>query len=314
MVTTTLTEHATALSLRPDVLGDGGHEFVLWAFDEYSQLMRIDLETGNIRRFDWQKGGLATFGMYRTIAVFRGDGGTDIIDASGSTTAKGLGAGVAPIVDQSAQSLWTLGNDLPRTWQAMFVDGTVIQRLPIGPAEGVVPIPFENRELLIRSRDGTVILDLSTGERRPLTATQVVSVGLGTALSRSCSSGECALSTIDLRTGVERPLVPSIPGADAANASISPTGTFVAVTHKAVGQGRYAQIFSVTTGAEVWRSPDGISFTGIGPAWSWSPDGRWLFVTMSADEIIAARTDGLLPDARIKLTTAPLDGIAVTYR
>jgi dipeptidyl aminopeptidase/acylaminoacyl peptidase len=113
---------------------------------------------------------------------------------------------------------------------------------------------------------------------------------------------------------VERPLVPSIPGADAANASISPTGTFVAVTHKAVGQGRYAQIFSVTTGAEVWRSPDGISFTGIGPAWSWSPDGRWLFVTMSADEIIAARTDGLLPDARIKLTTAPLDGIAVTYR
>ena len=64
-----------------------------------------------------------------------------------------------------------------------------------------------------------------------------------------------------------------------------------------------------------WHSPDGVSFTGVGPSWSWSPDSTRFFVTMSVNRVIAVDVrDHPFRQVDIDMPNTPFHGIAVTQR
>ena len=74
-------------------------------------------------------------------------------------------------------------------------------------------------------------------------------------------------------------------------------------------------MIDVATSMAVWHSADGVSFTGVGPAWSWSPSSDYFFVTMSASQVIAVDVRPRpFRQTVIGLPHTPYHGIAVTLR
>jgi WD40 repeat protein len=176
-------------------------------------------------------------------------------------------------------------------------------------------VPYSSRISLLVSRDGTSSFDLVTRETQPLTKTQVVAAGGGTLIGRACAGDRCTLSAIDFETRNERALRVDVPIDDLRDVLLSPNGRYLALSRKSAGHGRFVEIVDVATALAYWHSPDGVSFTGAGPAWSWSPDSTRFFVTMSAQRVIAVDVrEYPFRTIDIEMPHTPFHGIAVTAR
>jgi hypothetical protein len=209
-----------------------------------------------------------------------------------------------------AASIWVRGDGQPRRWELHDRQG-VIDTLPPESAEFLVPL--DERTMLLVDRTGTSAFDRSARTTTIVTTTPVIAVGGSTMIGRRCNGERCVLSAIDVGSRQERTLRTDHPVEDLRNWVLSPDGRYLAISRKAAGQGRFAQIIDVATSLVVWNSPDGISFAGLGPAWSWSPDATRFFVTMSTERVIAVDVRSQpFTQTDIAIPLVPLHGIAVT--
>jgi hypothetical protein len=218
-----------------------------------------------------------------------------------------------PVVVDDSRLVWTLSDAFPRKWQQHFIDGTVVDEIPVDA--NVSLLPYGDRTVLLVSATGTSLFDLGTRQQRPITPIRVVAAEILTLVGRTCQAERCTITVIDAETGSERVLISDLSTDDAANISLSPNGRYLAITRRAAESGRHAQIIDVATAKTLWQSPAGISFAESGPAWSWSPRAAWLFVTMSAQQVLAVNvsTDGIT-QIEIPLPLTPFHGIGVTDR
>jgi hypothetical protein len=306
--TASLTAPTTLRPPTPSLLGAEPTNLLLWSFDGESHLQILDLDSGELRRFD-VRGGLALFALRRNVAVFNGDDGAKIVSAAGATSSDGLGPGVYPVVDRDADAVWVLADDTPRRWQRRGIDGAVLDELPFDGSFSVVP--YAERSVLLVSAGGTALFDLVTRDRQALTPSMVIAASGSTLIGRSCNQQSCSLTVFDMETRRERALLTDVPIDDANNATLSPTGDYLAITRRGV-EGRRAEIVATSTGVTRWRSPIGAYGSS---AWSWSPDAKWFFVAMSGERAIAVNTSGgAWTQREVPLSFTPLHGIAVTYR
>ena len=292
----------------PNILGAASTSLLLWSFDSQSRLQVLDLDSGELRPLG-PKGGYALLPLLRNVVIFDGDNGSSVVSAIGATSTENLGPGAFPIVERDSRKLWVLSDDVPRRWQLRAVDGTILDVLPF--ESNVAPVAFSSRAVMLVSIQGTWLFDLVTREQQMLTSARVIAAGGPNLISRSCSGQLCTFTVIDIETRRERVLLRDLPVDDANNASLSPDGAYLAITAKTPEASRHAEIVSVSTGMTVWKSPAGAYSSG---AWSWSPDSKWLFVTMSGRQVLAVRARGPWAETAIPLSLIPLHGIAVTYR
>jgi hypothetical protein len=303
-----LTAPTTIRPPTPDVLGAEPTNLLLWSFDGESQLQILDLDSGDLRRFE-VPGGLALFALRRNVAVFNGDNGSKIVSATGATTSDGLGPAVYPVVERDADAVWVLADDTPRRWQRRGIDGAVLDELPFDGRVSVVT--YTERSVLLVSAAGTALFDLDTGDRQALTPSMAIAASGSNLVGRSCKQQSCSFTVFDMETRRERALLTDVPIDDANNATLSPTGDYLAITRRGA-DGRRAEIVATSTGLTLWRSPIGAYGSS---AWSWSPDAKWFFVAMSGELAIAVNTNSSTWTQReIPLSFTPLHGIAVTYR
>jgi hypothetical protein len=106
-------------------------------------------------------------------------------------------------------------------------------------------------------------------------------------------------------------LLTDVPEANAETATLSPDGTFLAMSRVVPDLGRQVEIFSVVTGAPQWQSPVGVRPSG---SWSWSPDSRWFFAATSDDDVLVVDMRAPWVRVQIPLSLDPGKGLAVTYR
>ena len=292
----------------PDILGTGTTNMLLWTFDDHSQLQTLDLDSGEMRPLG-VRGGVALFPMYRNVVVFYGDNGSSIVSAIGATSAEDLGGGVYPVIERGGRRLWTLAEDPPRRWQRRNIDGTITAVLPFDTSVGL--LPFSDDSVLLISREGTSLYYVNGGHQLLVTPTRAVSAGGNILLGRSCNERLCNLTVIDMYSRIERVLLSDVPIDHANSATLSPDGTYLAITRQQSEAGRHAEVIAVNNGTTVWKSPIG----AYGPsAWSWSPESKTFFVTMSGRLILAIGMRNPSAQIEIPLTFTPLSGIAVTYR
>jgi hypothetical protein len=93
---------------------------VLWFFDAFHRLRRVDLDTGRQQSFRVDLGDrLLEMGSW--VAVFRGGVGTDVINEDGHLILREVGEGFAPLVDRTGDTLWAVGavdqSRMIRPWQ-----------------------------------------------------------------------------------------------------------------------------------------------------------------------------------------------------
>jgi hypothetical protein len=286
---------------------------LLWTFDSDSRLQVLDLDSGQLRALG-PRGGSALYPLLRHVVV--GDFGlARVVSSTGEILSEtSLGFGL-PVVVHDTQLLWTLSDTVPRRWQQRAVDGTLVDEIPLDASISYSLLPYRDRAVLLVSINGTSLFDLVTRQQRLITPTRVVAAEGPTLIGRACSAERCTLTVIDADTGRERVLVSDLSINDASNATLSPDGRYLAITRKAVDSGRHALVIDVATAATLLQTSAGISFGGGGPAWSWSPDSSWLFITMSAQQVIAVNSrGGVFTQIDIALPLTPLHGIAVTRR
>jgi hypothetical protein len=283
---------------------------LLWSFDNESKLQVLDLDSGQLRPLG-PRGGAALYPLKRQV-VIADFGGAHVVSATGEPLTEIQGFGL-PIAVDDTQLLWTLSDAFPRQWQQHFVDGTLVREIPVGANTSL--LPYSDRAVLLVSATGTSLFDLITQQQRLITPTRVVASKGPTLIGRACLAERCTLTVIDADTGGERVLVSDLSINDANNATLSPDGRYLAITRQAVDSGRHALVVDVATAATLLQTSAGISFAGGGPAWSWSPDSSWLFVTMSAQQVVAVNArGGVFTQVDIALSLTPLHGIAVTHR
>jgi hypothetical protein len=300
----------TIRTATPGVLGETNTNLLLWTFDSDSRLQVLDLDSGQLRTLG-PGGGSALYPLWRQV-VIADFGSARVVSVTGETLSEILGFGL-PVVVHDTQLLWTLSDPFPRRWQQHFVDGTLTRDIPVDSNTSL--FPYSDRAVLLVSPTGTSLFDLVTRQQRPITPTQVVAAEGPTLIGRACTAERCTLTAIDADTGRERVLVSDLSINDAVNATLSPDGRYLAITRKAVESGRHALVIDVATAATLLQTSAGISFGGGGPAWSWSPDSSWLFITMSAQQVIAVNArGGVFTQIDIALPLTPLHGIAVTRR
>jgi hypothetical protein len=242
--------------------------------------------------------------------VFDGDNGSSIVSAIGATSAEGLGPASYPVIERDGRKLWTLSEESPRRWQRRAVDGTILDVLPIDTSVGL--LPYSDRAVLLISREGTSLYDLVTHQQQLLTSSLAFSAGGNALLARSCNERVCNpnLIVIDIRTREERTLLSDVPFDDAAYATLSPDGGYIAITKKGDG-GRHTEIVTTNNGTTVWKSP--IGAYGFN-AWSWTPDSEWFFVALTKVEVLAVSMRNPSTHTEIPLSYTPWHGLAVTYR
>ena len=305
------TAPVTIRTATPGVLGEANTDLLLWTFDSDSRLQVLDLDSGQLRTLG-PRGGSAVFPLLRQVVIGNYGGRSLVVSVTGEILTEVAGFGL-PVVVRDTQLLWTLSEAFPRRWQQRAVDGTFRDEIPVDTIFSL--LPFSDRTVLLVSTTGTSLFDLVTRQQRPITPTQVVAAAGPTLIGRACSAERCTLTVIDADTGGERALIADLSISDAVNATLSPNGRYLAITRKAAETGRHAQVIDVATAATLWKSAPGISFAEAGPAWSWSPNSTWLFVTMSAQQVVALKigNDRFTP-IEIALPLTPLHGIAVTRR
>jgi hypothetical protein len=285
---------------------------LLWTFDSDSRLQVLDLDSGQLKALG-PRGGSTLYPWLRRV-VIADYGLARVVSSTGQILTEVVGFGL-PVPVPDSQLLWTLSDAFPRRWQQHFIDGTLVDEIPIDANTSSSLLPYRDRTVLLVSTAGTSLFDLGTRQQRPITAARVVAASGPTLIGRACVAERCTLTVVDAETGRERVLVSDLSPNDASNATLSPDGRYLAITRKAVESGRHALVIDVATGATLLQTSAGISFGGVGPAWSWSPDSSWLFITMSAQQVIAVNArGGVFTQIDIALPLTPLHGIAVTRR
>ena len=204
-------------------------------------------------------------------------------------------------------------NDFPRGWQLHRPGAGILVDLPADAATSVVQ--YSTRISLLVTNEGTSSFDIVNQQTQLLTASAVIAAGGRWMIGRACTGDRCTLTAIDFETSSERVLRTGVSLLDLRAPALSPDGRYFALTGKSPESGRYAEIIDVATSLAAWRSPDGVSFAGVGPAWSWSPDSTRFFVTMSASHVIAVDVrERPFRQTDIAMPHTPLYGIAVTLR
>jgi hypothetical protein len=304
------TAPTTVRTAVPGVLGQANTNLLLWSFDEDSRLQVLDLDSGQLRPLG-PLGGSALYPLWRQV-VIADFGGASVVSATGAILSEIQGFGL-PVAVRDTQLFWTLSEAFPRRWQQRAVDGTLIREISVDANTEL--LPNSSGGVLLVSQAGTSLFDLVTRQQRLITPTRVVAAEGRTLIGRTCNAEGCTLTVVDPDTGRERLLVSDLSINDARNATLSPDGRYLAITRRAVDSGRHALVIDVATAATLLQTSAGISFGGSGPAWSWSPDSSWLFITMSAQQVIAVNArGGVFTQIDIALTLTPLHGIAVTHR
>lgn len=312
VVPASTTAPATIRTAKPGVLGQTNTNLLLWTFDGDSRLQVLDLDSGHLTAVG-PRGGSALYSLLRQV-VIADFGSARVVSSTGETLTEIVGFGL-PVVVHDTPLLWSLSDTFPRRWQQHSVDGTLVDELPLDANFTFSLLPYRDRAVLLVSPAGTSLFDLVTRQQRPITPTRVVAAEGPTLIARACLAERCTLSVIDADTGRERVLISDLSINDASNATLSPDGRYLAITRKAVESGRHALVIDVATAATLLQTSAGISFGGGGPAWSWSPDSSWLFITMSAQQVIAVNArGGVFTQIDIALPLTPLHGIAVTHR
>jgi hypothetical protein len=300
----------TTWTATPNLLGGARTGLKMWSFAADSRLQVLDFDTGSLLSLS-DRGGEGVLALDDgSVAIWGYQTGASLIGADGSTIRRGISSFGPPTSVPGTASIWVRGDGQPRRWELHDRQG-VTDTLPPESAEVVVPL--DERTVLLVDRTGTSAFDRSTRTTTLVTTTPVIAAGGSTMIGLRCNGERCVLSAIDFVSRQERILRTDHPIDDVRNWALSPDGRYLAISRKAVGQGRFAQIIEVATSLVVWNSPDGISFAGVGPAWSWSPDATRFFVTMSTERVIAADVRAQpFKQTDIAIPLVPLHGIAVT--
>jgi hypothetical protein len=303
----------TTRTSSPNMLGANPTGLSLWSFDPSFRLQILDLDTGMTRRFEVTgDGDIVALGR-ETAVIWGFQDGTRVVDNAGATLRRFRGFPARPVAVLGTDTLWVLVDQPERRWQLHHPDGGLIAEMPYDPTAQLVH--FRERMVLVVTRAGTSSYDTVTKQTQFLTTTPVIAAGGGTMIGLRCNGDRCVLSAIDVESRRERTFETHVPIDDVRDWALSPDGRYLAISRKASGQGRFAQIIDVATSLTVWNSPDGISFAGFGPAWSWSPDSTRFFVTMSSQRVIAVDVRSQpFTQTDIAIPLTPLHGIAVTAR
>jgi hypothetical protein len=303
----------TARTPTPNLLGAGPTGLSLWSFDASFRLQILDLDTGVLRSFGVTGDSDIDALGRETVVIWGFQDGTRVVDSTGATLRRFSGFPARPVAVVGTGMVWVMTSGPERRWQLHHPDGGLIAELPHDPLAQIVH--YSDRAVLVVTPTGTSLFDIFTRESEFVTTTPVVAAHGPSMIGRRCSGDRCELSVIDIESRRERTLRADVPIDDVRDWALSPDGRHFAISRKSAGQGRFVEIIDVATALASWRSPDGISFAGLGPAWAWSLDSTRFFVTMSSERVIAvdarshpfAQTD-------IALTLTPLHGLAVTNR
>lgn len=303
----------------PGLLGATDTGLMLWSFDGDSKLQWVDLDTGEVQSLS-PSGGAALAAFDRgSIVIYAqgatqtfGNGGNPVIDSKGNVVQR-LDGLVPPVAVRDTPYVWVQTTDGPRRWQLRHPDrGIVVELLP--DAASTI-VHSDSRTSLLVTRDGTSSFDLASHATQRITTTQVVAAAARWMIGLRCSNDQCTLTAIDVATLTERVLRADLSRFDVAGSLLSPDGRYLAITRKPAEPGRYAEIIDVATSRSIWSSSLAVSFTGLGPAWSWSPDSRYFFVAMSERRVIALDVrENPAREIGLDLPHTPFHGIAVTAR
>lgn len=303
----------TVRTSTPNMLGANPTGLSLWSFDREFRMQILDLDTGSLRSFDViGDNDIVALGR-ETVLIFGFREATRVVDGAGATLRRFSGFPARPVAVLGTGMVWVMTGGPDRRWQLQHPDAGLMAEIPHDPVAQLVH--FSERLVLVVTSAGTSVYDVIAKRTDHLTATPVIASGGGSMIGLRCDGGRCVLSAIDFESRQERILRADHPVDDVRDWALSPDGRYLAISRKASGQGRFVQMIDVATSLTVWNSPDGISFAGLGPAWSWSPDSTRFFVTMSTERVIAVDVRSQpFTQTDIAIPLTPLHGIAVTAR
>ena len=304
---------STVRTPTPTMLGAKPTGLSLWTFDADSRLQVLDLDSGQQRNVG-VPGDRELIALSGETLVIWGANSAHVIDTNGETLRRRLGdSNQRPIPMTGTGQLWVLSGDMPRRWQLHHPDGGLITEVPHDPFGGFVH--FNERAVLLTTGFGTSRFDIQTRQTELITTTNVIAASGGAMIGRRCSGDLCTLTAIDVETRRERLLRADLPVNELPDAMLSPDGRHLALAYKSASTGRFVEIFDVADARAAWRSQVGLSYSGDGPAWSWSPDSTLLFVAMSEQHVIAVSVRAQpLTHTDLALTIKPYHGLAATQR
>ena len=297
----------------PNLFGPNPTGLLLWTFDADSRLQVLDLDSRQLRSVG-VPGDHDLIALSSETLVIWGDNSAHVIDTTGATLRRRLGdSHQHPIAMTGTGQLWVLSGDMPRRWQLHHPDAGLITEVPYDPFGRLVH--FSERAVLLTSGPGTSLFDIITRQTQVVSSTPIIAAGGGSMIGLRCSGDLCTLSAIDVETGRERQLRADLSVRELPDTTLSPDGRHLAIAHKSAASGRFVEIIDVAAARTAWRSPVGLSYSGDGPAWSWSPDSTRFFVAMSEQRVIAVNVLAQpLAHTDLALTLKPYHGIVVTHR
>ena len=266
---------------------------VLWFFDEYSRLNRIELDTGRHRTFNVDSG-YALLELRTQVVVFRGDGGADVIEAHGTVLLHSASPGVIPLTDPDSDTLWARdGTDArgERVWRRYPPPYVEPDTELLGRELGQ-PVALAGTRLLMQSVDatgeGTVsLLDVDSSATTDLGDGCAMGANDAAVIVRRPCRANATVWAMNLR--LQTPwimLVTSLPTSYAGrDYRLSPDGRLVAVP-TAPGPQAQLQVYDTSTGTLVATGMSGAN------EWTWTRDSRYLIVAAGSNLLAWRIRDG----------------------